>query len=93
MRANSSSATSKHALSKYGTDFSRQSFLYGKLSTQCFMGVCPSSALKEAANISGRDKVTSQQLLAIEALVEELDSKSSLIDTLSGVMSFINVVW
>ena len=71
----------------------RQSFLYGKLSTQCFMGVCPSSALKEAAIISGRDKVTSQQLLAIEALVEELDSKSSLIDTLSGVMSFINVVW
>jgi len=71
----------------------RQSFQFGRLSAQCFIGVCPPSALKEAANISGRDNVTSKQLLAIEALVEELDSKSSLIDTLSGVMSFINVVW
>mmetsp|Transcript_15253 Transcript_15253/g.38297 ORF Transcript_15253/g.38297 Transcript_15253/m.38297 type:complete len:477 (+) Transcript_15253:52-1482(+) len=72
-----------------------QAFRLGQLATQCsrWLGTCPQGALAEAAEVvgSGR-KVTSAELLGVEALVRDLDAKRSYVNRLFGLLSFVNVV-
>lgn len=37
--------------------------------------------------------VTSKELLEVEKLVVKLDANSSIINRLSGILSFVNAVW
>jgi len=70
-----------------------QAFRLGQLAAQCskWLGSCPGSTLAEAQDVVGRP-VSSEELLGVEALVMKLDQKSSVVNRLSGLLNFVNVV-
>eukprot|EP00051_Salpingoeca_urceolata_P014905 m.190296 g.190296 ORF g.190296 m.190296 type:complete len:616 (-) comp18225_c0_seq5:99-1946(-) len=49
--------------------------------------------LQQAANITGRDSLTLEQLQAIPALIEATEAHTSILARARGMFSFINLIW